>query len=356
MRATLILLCLLNLATPAHADPLADLGRLLFWDPLLSGNRDIACGTCHHPRFGTSDGRARGLGAGGQGVGPGRQGGAELPRNTPALFNLGEATALFLDGRIEATPEGIRSPAGDDLPDGLSGPLAAQALFPLVMPEEMAGHGNPVAEAVARGDLPAAWAEIAGRVAAAPAYARRFAGAGVEPDAAGIANALAAFVTEEWRSDDSPYDRHLAGVPLAGAAAEGLAAFESAGCGLCHSGPLQTDGQFHATGAPQAGPGMPGEAGGDSGRARVTGRPGDRGAFRTPSLRNVALTGPYGHAGTEPNLPAFAAAHAEALGRPLSAGEAQAIQAFLLALTGDTAMEGRTPIPVAVPSGLPVDR
>ena len=89
------------------------LGRNLFYDRILSGNKNIACSTCHHPRFATSDGLSLGLGEGGLGLGPKRLADPEntpeqrIPRNSPALFNLGspEFTVLFHDGRIETTQD-----------------------------------------------------------------------------------------------------------------------------------------------------------------------------------------------------------------------------------------------------------
>lgn len=386
-------------------DPaLVAVGRLLFWDPVLSGPRSLSCGTCHSPDFGTSDALSLGLGAGAHGVGPRRQADpddpprARLRRNVPGLWNLGarETRTLFWDGRVEAGPEGLRSPLGP-LPPGLSGVLAAQALVPMLLAEEMAGPTGASDVGQAAGDPARAWALIAARVDAIPAYRSLFAAA--DPGLASrpltiaeIANALAAFEAYEWRSDDSPFDRDLRGeAPLTGKAAEGRALFYGrAGCSACHSGPLQTDHAFHAMGQPQIGPP-------DLGRFEVTGDPADRYRFRTPSLRNVALTAPYGHAGAYAGLPAFLRAHAapatalslydrsqarlpdlpggvdwttlddpaerdamaaavEAPPVSLSEADFDALYAFLLALTGDSAMAGRLGIPATVPSGLPVDR
>jgi cytochrome c peroxidase len=327
------------------------LGRLLFWDKVLSGNHDIACGTCHNPDFGTSDGVALGLGTGAAGVGPARQGaGARMRRNVPALFNLSGAAALFHDGRVEALADGFRTPMGAALPRGLDNLLAAQAGVPVLSPEEMAGRPgeNAVADAVAAGDPAGALDLVAARVAALPGYEApvRAAIGDRAPGFADIANAIAAFVAFEWRSQDSPYDRALAGDPLTGAAERGRALFlGAAGCGDCHSGPLQSDGRFHATAAPGA----------DHGRFEVTGAAADEFAFRTPSLRNVALTGPYGHDGATASLPAYLALHPADAAWPDPAGR-EDLYRFLLALTGDGAMAGRLGVPATVPSGLPVDR
>ncbi|MEM6762803.1 MAG: cytochrome c peroxidase, partial [Pseudomonadota bacterium] len=299
----------------------AQVGQFLFYDPILSGNRNIACAICHHPRFGTGDGLALSLGEGGVGLGPERavdpQNSPEqrVPRNAQPLFNLGahEFTTLFHDGRIERDPEhpsGIRTPLGTDMPQGFDTILAAQTMFPVLSPDEMAGHysENDVSTAVRLGRLTGeggAWDIIADRVAAIPEYHAMFAAfdpeiaAGRQITFVDVSNAVAAFMEWEWRSDDSPFDAHLAGAePLSGTALQGLNLFYGdAGCGACHTGPLLTDHQFHAMGAPQLGPGKAKrfeDHRRDDGRMEVTGDPADAFRFRTPSLRNVAITGPWG--------------------------------------------------------------
>ncbi|NNU79159.1 cytochrome-c peroxidase [Halovulum dunhuangense] len=435
-----LLVALLVLALPALAGPPgpvtddmfrpvdrreAELGQLLFYDPILSGNREVSCATCHHPRFGTSDGLSLGIGDGGKGLGPDRVADPDnlpeerIPRNAPALFNLGahEFTVLFHDGRIEADParkSGIRTPLEDDMTVGFDGILSAQTMFPVLSPDEMAGHysENEIAQAVRQGRLTGeggAWDLISARVRAIPDYEARF--AAVYPDiAAGrplgftdISNAIAAFMELEWRSDASPFDAYLRGEgDLPPLAREGMALFYGdAGCGTCHSGPFLTDHRFHAMAAPQIGPGKVARFESDHrdmGRMEVTGRPEDAFAFRTPSLRNIALTAPYGHAGGHSQLGAFVRDHAEgaaALSRynpenallpdlagvedlailnspeemqaitdaagtrtqePLSDAELAAILAFLDTLTDPNAETGVLGIPDAVPSGLPVTR
>ncbi len=398
----------------------AELGQLLFYDPVISGNRNISCATCHHPRFGTGDGLSLSLGEGGIGLGPARVADPgnlpeqRVPRNAQPLFNLGALAVhtLFHDGRIEADParpSGFRTPLEGDMPAGFASILAAQTMFPVISPDEMAGHysENEISRAVRLGRFTGeggAWDLIAARVAAIPAYREGFAAvypaiaAGRPIGFADVSNAIAAFMEFEWRSDDSPFDRHLSGeAPLTGAAKEGMDLFYgAAGCADCHSGPLLSDFDFHAMGAPQLGPGKGARFelhARDEGRMEVTGHPADAFRFRTPPLRNVATTGPWGHAGGHDDLATFLAdhlapnAHAPAraavlpplpgiddwrimddpaeqtailaAARPdtaLSAGEIAALVAFLDALTGDRGAGGRLGVPATVPSGLPVER
>ncbi len=399
----------------------AALGQLLFYDAILSGGREVACATCHHPRLGTADGLSLGVGDGGKGLGPDRVVDPanlpeeRLPRNAPALFNLGikDLTVLFHDGRISVDPTrpgGIRTPLEAEMTAGFASLLSAQTMFPVLSPDEMAGHyaENDVSRAVRQGLLTGpggAWDLISRRVAAIPTYAQMFRDvyqAIQTPDDIAftdISNAIAAFMELEWRSDAAPFDAVLRGdATLPEPAAAGMDLFYGrAGCGTCHSGPLLTDQGYHAMGAPQIGPGKKArfETGArDEGRAEVTGDPADLFAFRTPSLRNVALTGPYGHAGSHATLAGFVADHADpvaALARydagqavmpdlaviddaimsdpaevaaiaaavtvtpvVLSDTDVAALVAFLDSLTDPAAVKGRLGVPKAVPSGLPV--
>jgi cytochrome c peroxidase len=317
-----------------------ELGRMLFFDKLLSGNRNISCATCHHPKHGTSDEIALSLGEGASGLGPLRRTGRTLetavhervPRNSPALFNLGarEFTVMFHDGRVEADTNGYYasgfiSPARWKLPVGLDSALAAQAMFPVTSGTEMAGQKgeNEIANAVAlnRAAGPGgAWDRIAQRLRDNDEYVALFRRA--YPDAVTrlsdvnyvrAANALAAFQSDAFRADNSPFDRYLRDrQPLPADAEAGRKLFYGrANCASCHSGKFQTDHGFHAIAMPQVGPG---KADGrdaeywsrtgdqafleDFGRGRVTARGKDNYKFRTPSLRNVELTAPYGHAGS----------------------------------------------------------
>jgi cytochrome c peroxidase len=206
-------------------------------------------------------------------------------------------------------------------------------------------------------------------------------------------------MAHEWRLDDTPFDAVLRREgAFRGQAAEGMALFYGpAGCSTCHSGPFLTDHRFHAMGAPQIGPGKSAtfeDHHRDEGRFRVTGRAEDLYAFRTPSLRNVALTAPYGHAGSHRDLATFVADHADPVkglagydrgqavlpeypakdfvvmddptqiaaiaaavrtpGVPLTESDVAAIVAFLRTITETSEIENRLGIPDTVPSGLPV--
>ncbi|MEM0987229.1 MAG: cytochrome c peroxidase [Pseudomonadota bacterium] len=328
-------------------EALVDLGRDLFFDPILSGNRNISCGTCHDPSFGTSDGLALGIGEGGDGAGPQRRTAepvtGRVPRNAPALWNVGARAqrAMFHDGRLEAF-EGerlhFRIPSGAPLPEGLDSLLAAQAFFPVTSSIEMAGQRgeNEVADALVTAGFTAAWDVIARRVASVEGYAEKFPKSFQEigtPDQIAyrhIAEALAAFQTSAFRSDTSPFDKALRGGDpghLSQEAQAGAAIFYGkARCASCHSGPLLTDQDFHAIAVPQIGPGK-GHGGADGywkatglmafledeGRYRVTGDAADLFAFRTPSLRNVAVTGPWGHSGAFDSLERMVRHHLDAI-------------------------------------------
>ncbi len=396
-----------------------EMGRLLFWDPILAGNRNISCGTCHHPRFGTGDGLSLGMGEGGRGLGservadPDDRPEVRISRNAPGLWNLGakEFTVLFHDGRIEEAGGALRTPMGPEMVAGFDTLLSAQTMFPVLSADEMAGHysENEVAQAVRQGLITGpdgAWEKLSDRVRAIPEYFDLWERAFPSDEAldfTDISDAIGEFVEHEWRSDTSPFDGWLRGTQeLPDAALAGVELFYgSAGCADCHDGPFQTDHGFHATGQPQLGPGKRGRFerhSRDEGRFRVTGDPADRFAFRTPSLRNVTETGPWGHAGAYSDLPGFLRAHAaprsalatyprdatlpampdaeasdwtvmddpeevQALAaavrgpeRMLTDAEVEALMTFLTALRDDAAIEGRDGIPESVPSGLPVDR
>ena len=401
----------------------AALGRLLFYDPVLSGNRNISCGTCHNHDLASADGLSLGVGEGGKGLGTLRTTGTgrdrisrRVPRNAPALFNLGarEFTVLFHDGRVAVDDiygNGFNTPAEEWLPDGLTTVLAAQAMFPLTSEVEMAGDPEENEIAGASNDrIDAVWPIVAGRVRAIPAYVEMFKTAFDDVDGLAditmvhIANAIGDFINSEWRASDSPFDRFLAGDKDALDARQkaGLELFfGSAGCSSCHSGKFFTDHGFHALALPQIGPGRTRQFdpyARDRGRINKSNRIEDAYRFRTPSLRNVKETGPYGHNGTYASLEGIVRHHLDPLKSleswdrtqlvlprderfdrsdfiifedlretarlvrhidvepmTLEDREIEALVAFLAALTDHDSLRGKSGKPASVPSGLPVD-
>ncbi len=306
------------------------LGAALFFDPVLSGNRDVACATCHLPAYGTSDGLSLPIGTGGHGLGPTRQlgeGRNRVPRNAPDVLLRGSTGFIttFWDGRVWGAPSpGYMSPADDYLPHGLSDVLAAQALFPLTSRDEMRGsvgdldvNGQPnELAAIDDDDYVAIWDGVVARLKHIDGYRPLFAAAypdvGNAFDIEHVANALAAFEVQMGNAPASPWDRFLAGddVALDADAAQGaLLFYGEAGCSVCHSGTLLTDQRYHNLAVPQLGPGKGALEPLDVGRAMVSGMPEDLFAFRTPPLRNVALTGPWMHNGAYTTLEAVIRHH-----------------------------------------------
>jgi cytochrome c peroxidase len=398
----------------------AKLGQKLFYDPILSGNKNISCATCHHPNFATGDGLSLGLGEGGIGLGPKRRANPKnmpeqrIPRHAQALFNLGakEFTVLFHDGRIEeddARPSGLRTPLDDEMLTGLVSLLSAQTMFPVLSQDEMAGHysENDVSKAVRSGRITGAggaWNILSTRIRSIEEYSKDFKplydhiNVPADIQFTDISNAIAAFIEFEWRSDQSPFDAYQRGeATLSKTAISGLELFNE-NCSNCHSGPFQTDHKFHAMGVPQFGPGKAARFENharDTGRMRVTGNLEDKYAFRTPSLRNVTHTAPYGHTGAYNDLKDFIESHVSTsaindysineavlpklpvndlwiLSRPeeladiidhrevprvsLTNSEIDQIVAFLDSLSDPIALNGRLGIPETVPSGLNIDR
>jgi cytochrome c peroxidase len=406
-----------------------ELGRNLFFDKVLSGNLNTSCATCHHPLADTGDGLSLPIGEGGSGLGVTRDTGSaddaiheRVPRNAPPVFNLGarEFTLMFHDGRImedSAHPSGFQNPAGVDLPTGLDNALAVQAMFPVTSGTEMAGQPleNDQADAAAEGNLAGpggVWEQLADKLRAIPEYVDMFMAAypsiqsGADITYVHAANAIAAFEATAWRFDDSPFDRYLRGdkQSMSLAAKRGMHIFYSQGnCASCHSGPFQTDHDFHAIAMPQIGPGKGDNLAGysdgrdDFGRERVTARPEDRFRFRTLTLRNVALTAPYGHSGAYNTLEAVVRHHLDPVnslhtydqgqavlpsradldeadfvvmndlvrrGAIADANQLQPVQLsdkqfsdlieFLHALTDRNAIDLRNNVPGSVPSGLPL--
>jgi cytochrome c peroxidase len=224
-------------ALPSEAvatDPMqVELGRLLFFDPVLSATKTVACATCHQPQHGWTDERetARGF--------------TSLTRNTPTILNVAFNAdgVMFWDNR-ERT-------------------LEAQVLHPIRAREEMRGDAceeRNVADLIVK------------RVQNIDEYRRRFDG---EVTMSKIATAIATF-ERTLITTDTPFDKFMRGdkTALKPHQQRGLKAFEESGCIHCHGGPMLSDYKLHVIGAP-----------------------GERQAFRTPSLRNLKHTAPFMHNG-----------------------------------------------------------
>ena len=294
-----------------------ELGRLLFFDPILSKNRDMSCAACHNPSLGFSDGLQTAKGSDG----------TLLTRNTPTLWNVGYAKKLFWDGRA------------DSLEEQMSVPLHAE--------NEMAGEDS----------------ETIARIEAIPKYVQLFEAA-YGKDSITIKNVKSAIASFERTiiSNNSPFDKYAAGQfdALTAQQRRGLALFRSAAtrCFECHAAPTFGLDDFFVTGVPDL-EGLPR----DAGRAAIA-SDGQDGAFKAPSLRNVALTGPYMHNGAFATLEEVLWFYADGGGGQyglevdrhilpieLSAQEHEDLVTFLYALTDESALPD---IPTSVPSGLPV--
>jgi cytochrome c peroxidase len=221
-------------ANPLTAEKIA-LGRKLFFDKRLSGDGTLACSHCHEPKRAFSDNRAVARGIHN----------ATGDRNSPALLNRGYGAVFFWDGRAPS--------------------LERQVLEPIFNPKEL---GMPDERELERR---------------------------TRMKTADVAAALASYV-RSIRSGDSRFDRYVAGDSRALNALEqsGLEIFRGKGnCGACHIGPSFTDERFHNTGVAWQDGTLT-----DAGRFTISKAERDRGAFKTPTLREVARTAPYMHNGS----------------------------------------------------------
>jgi cytochrome c peroxidase len=223
------------------------LGRMLFFDPRLSGSNAISCASCHNPGFSWADGLPRAVG---QGMRP-------LGRRTPTILNVAWSDTLFWDGRADS--------------------LEAQALGPIQAPDEM---NLPLGEMIAKLE------RIDGyRSVFQLAYPRE----GITP--ATVAKAIAVF-ERTVISGVAPFDRWVAGddAAIPESAKRGFTLFNTKGkCAACHSGWNFTDGSFHDLGLPSA----------DRGRGQLLPRiVRMQHAFKTPTLRNADRRAPYMHDGS----------------------------------------------------------
>ena len=263
-----------------------ELGKMLFFEPRISASGVISCATCHNPALGWTDRIPRAVGHGGQ-VGE---------RNSPTVLNSGFLEAQFWDGRE---------------PD-----LEGQAVGPIADSVEMAMELDSAVE----------------RLTEFETYHEQFALAFPDEDAPihidNVAHALATF-QRTLNTPNSPFDRYLRGdlSAMDESQKRGMKAFVETGCIACHRGPNLTDSLFHRFE-------LPGST--DEGRFVVTGEERDRFAFRTPTLRNVAVTYPYFNNGTVDDLSEAVELMADQmLGRQLEQDVIDDMVAFMHALTGE---------------------
>jgi cytochrome c peroxidase len=415
-----------TVTAPATEDPaLVELGRSLFFDKLLSGNRNISCATCHHPTAGTGDNLPLSLGEGASGVAQVRsetESAQVIPRNAPDVFNDGVSlmSSMFWDSRVtrDATTGALKtpepalngaSPTRADITALLTSALAAQAMFPVTSTEEMRGKTGENEIADAANNLQV-WERLMARlvgtgngsVGGVAGYRTLFRAAYPavtnydDLNFGHAARAIAAFEREVWTALDTPYDRYLGGETTALSEPQLRGAvlfFGRAKCSDCHSGPLLTDLKHYALAVPQLGHGKGGEPD-DRGLALESGSAADNYKFRTPALRNVALTGPWMHSGAFDTLEAAVRHHLDPASgllnydashlRPvfrntldsdasrrqaritaidpillatpqLNRGEVDDLLAFLEALTDPASLNLLRDAPASVPSGLPVN-
>ena len=298
------------------------LGERLFNDPILSTSNGVSCASCHASNQGSTIWTSfspTGYVISGQKQAPYSVKDL-LPRNPPALYNLGHSSFrnLFWDSRVAAAEHGVNgyiTPAGAETPPGLDNTLAAQSLFPLATDTEMAGCAAFENNTQQSRSYSAIWGDIMARVLAKKEYQAMFSAAYPEMKGAGfgiqhLANAIAAYESERFMAINSPFDAYLRGDYTALTENQKIGAtyfYGKGGCGTCHSGPFQTDYLHHGVAVVQVGPG---EGDGpnkwdDLGYGRVTKNPKDKWKFRTIPLRNVTHTGPWGHDGAYGTLYAF---------------------------------------------------
>jgi cytochrome c peroxidase len=284
------------------------LGREFFFEKKLSGNKNISCADCHHPRTMTTDKIPFSLGEGAKGIeitSGGRQQhqGKIIPRNSPALFNLHNVPVLFWDGRISQNMSTGEFNSPGKIPTRfvpiLKNALAAQALFPMLSHEEMRGEvgSNEIANAKTDED---AWDLLFERIIKDENYNRVLQELfpAQELNLAHVARAIAYFQEQAFFAADTNYDRYLKGDLRAMTEIQkiGMDIFFSKGkCGECHRGEHLTDFSFHNVGTPQIGPGR--INGDDFGRFEQDPKDENLYAFRVPGLRNVSVTAPYMHDG-----------------------------------------------------------
>ncbi len=234
-----------------------ELGKMLYFDPRLSGSNWISCATCHNPGLGWGDGLPRAIGHGQK----------ELGRHSPTVINSGYFPVQMWDGRKKNLEE--------------------QAVGPIGAAVEMNQD----------------YAELVKELKAIPGYVRLFENV-FGKDSITMDNIGRAIATFERSvvSKNSPYDKYWQGdkTAMSKTAVNGMNLFfGKAKCSICHNGSAFTDGNFHNIGVKQHGPLKV-----DLGRFNESKEDFDKGAFKTPGLRHITRSAPYMHDGSEPTLEA----------------------------------------------------
>ncbi|NRA84064.1 MAG: cytochrome-c peroxidase [Gammaproteobacteria bacterium] len=341
---------------PSIDEPLAQLGAKLFFTKALSGNLDVACVSCHHPSLGGGDNLALSIGVDAEIpdlLGPGRRhssaeefydGGPTVPRNAPTTFNLGLwDKVLFHDGRVESlggTPnsngddgQGIRTPDVEfgmiDINSGANLSVA-QARFPVTSAQEMKNfdHFGQSTNSEVRMFLAqrVGLYGLSSSELAENSWLSEFRDAFEEPEGiaeelitfANITNAIA-FYENSQVFVNTPWKEFINGKvgALSLSAKRGARLFYAtvenggAACVSCHTGDFFTDEKFYNLAMPQIGRGKGdgSDATNDFGRYRETKVDSDKFSFRTPTLLNVEVTGPWTHAGAYNTLNAVVKHH-----------------------------------------------
>ncbi len=294
------------------------LGELLYWDPILSGDQNVSCASCHHPEFGWADGRPLSIGSDGIGLGPSRFGTEITPLHTPSIMNVA-FTGINNNVNLEEFV------SGGYFWDLRVETLEDQALGPLKNPVEMLGYSFSQQEIMT---------EIITRLQAIPQYVELFQNSFPEESPINGKNIAKAIATFERKiiSPNTRFDSFLLGELEALSQQEviGLNKFIDGGCSRCHSGSMLSDNLIHANQA-------------------IIGNT----VVRTPSLRNISYTAPYMHDGSRESLLDAIAAYEDRgdIEVNIDDDDFNDLEAFLKTLNTDVFYSGK---PNSVPSGLPV--
>jgi len=394
------------------------LGQALFFDPFVSGPKSISCAACHVRSLGAGDGLPVAVGLGAEGVGEERMRAKSafvVPRNAFPFFNRGsdDFLAFFWDGRVQRGADGrFESPLGQRLPKGFESLLAVASVFPPAEPDEMLGRSKTVAgDGVYHGELvgPGVNADnLQERTLSVfqNLIVRLLAPRELKPDAVvvryrelfrdaypnvafsqfgiqHVGNALAAYIGVAFELKPSAWDRYVDGdrSALSPSQKKGALLFFGKGrCAVCHAGTQFSDFRFHGLAIPQQRVGKHARYV-DYGRAAATSRGEDRFVFRTPPLRNVVSTGPWGHNGSFASIEAIIQHHANPVPAlyaaqqqsaaagdqasrllgfrstilaeipPLSSEDVGLLKEFLTSLSSPTLLGDSVALPANVPSG-----